>query len=511
MNGTMTHPMKLAHFVVLTLLVPTVSLTFCLALTEEPIRDAQSVDALHEASPKSSPPATSMSSDLKDTIQTTAIQAATLRAWHIHWEPKSGSISAVGDVELKYDKFLLRANQVQYDVKSSCVVAQDGATLLMGDELTLVSESLSYNLNDRRGSLASVKASYGAFNFAAYKASMLGDSIVLEDSKVTTCNRAHPHFELTAKRIQVVPGGQVILDGLSGRIYGLHLPTLPRYRLRIGDGGGGEFPFIAHINSADGVYAGFNYSRQLGGSVSQHPLMLSGTIGLSAKETWRGKISLLRSWGHGEAHVGVAHKDTMSDELARRLFLDALPEVGINGAYDISRGGFSLYGDISWGRYTERYVKRVSSPRVNIQLGLRNIPRNDGYWRWNFDLLLRYSLYRDDELKLARLLMGLRGRVGRRIDSSIMVLHHIQSGRTPFEFDDVDIRTECRMSGHVWLTRDRWKLTYDLRYDPSQWKMRDWSVGVVYRAHCIEWGLTYRLARREVRLVIDLVGITVPK
>lgn len=500
------HPRKCARFILSTLLL-SASLAVCqFALPGEPVGDVQSANDASDMPFKPSSSAIGSFGELND-----AVQAAALRAWYIHWEPERSSISAIGDVELRHDKFLLRANQLRYDVKNNCVTAQGGATLLMGDELRLVSDFLSYNFDERRGTLTSVKAFYGVLSFAARRANMLGDSVVLEDGKVTTCDKAHPHYKLTVKRIEVVPGRLVTLDGLSGRIYGLRLPTLPKYRYRLGDGVGEKLPFKVYINSADGVYAGFNYSRPISGSTNRRPVMLAGAIGLSAKETWRGRLLLLKSWERGEARIGVARKDTVSDELAKRLFLDVLPELGIGWAYKMARHGFSLYGDISAGRYTERHVKRVSSPRMNIQLGLRNAIREDEHWRWSFDLLLRYAHYKSDELKLARLKTGVRGRIGHRVDGSIMLVHHIQSGRTPFEFDDVDIGTELRVSGHAWLVRDRWKLIYDLRCDASQWKMRDWSVGLVYRAHCVEWGLVYELARREVRLVVDLVGVTVPK
>lgn len=498
---------KCACFALLTPLIFTLLAACQFALSDELLEDAQGINSASDIPFKPNSSAVGSQGELKDTIRT-----ATLRAWHIHWEPEKNSISAVGDVELRYDKFLLRANQLQYDVKGNCVMARDGTTLLMGDELKLVSDSLSCDLDERRGTLTSVKAFYGALSFAARRANMLGDSVVLEDGKVTTCDKAHPHYELTVKRIEVVPGRRLTLDGLSGRIYGLRLPTLPRYRYRLSGGQIGErLPFMVYINSADGIYAGLNYSRSLGRLTDPHPVMLIGAIGLSAKETWRGRLLLVKSWEHGEACLGIARKDTVSGELAKRLFLDVLPELSIGGIYKMAKRGFSLYGNISAGRYTERHVGEISSPRVNIQLGLCNSIHDDKYWRWSFDLLLRYAHYKSDELKLARLKVGVRGHIGNRVDSSITLVHHIQSGRTPFEFDNVDIRTEWRMSGHAWLVRDRWKLIYDLRCDASQWKMRDWSVGVVYRAHCVEWGLVYEVARREIRLIVDLVGVTVPK
>ncbi|MCS7254342.1 MAG: hypothetical protein RMK18_04600 [Armatimonadota bacterium] len=440
-----------------------------------------------------------------------AAHKAMLRAWRIHWEPMGSTISAIGDVELNYGELSLRASQLQYDTKGNRVMAPSGATVMIRDKLVLKGESALYNLDERRGVVTSVKASYGMLSFAARRASIVDDDAVFEDGKLTTCNKAHPHYELAAKRIQIARGEQVIIDGLSGRLYGFRLPKLPKQRFRFGGGGGDSLPFMLYINSADGVYAGFNYSRQLGGSISRQPTMLSCSMGLSAKEDWRGRLVLMKPWRYGEVRLGIAHKDVISDELTRGLFLNILPEVGVSGTQEVKPLRLSIYGDISYGRYTERYVNRVSSRRLNIQLGLRDAARLNEHWRWNFDMLLRYSHYKGDEFKLARLMMGMNGRIGNRVNGSIAFVHHIQSGRTPFEFDDIDIRTECRVGGYAWLVYNRWKLIYDLRYDASQRKMRNWGVGLVYRAHCIEWGIAYDLSRREFRVIVDLVGVTTPK
>jgi hypothetical protein len=106
---------------------------------------------------------------------------------------------------------------------------------------------------------------------------------------------------------------------------------------------------------------------------------------------------------------------------------------------------------------------------------------------------------------------GVKIPLGRAGEGKLSFVRYLCSGKTPFEFDDVDIATECRLNGNIWLKRERWKIVYDLRYDASLRELRDWSFGLVYRAHCIDWGLCYNLSRRELKLIFDLVGITTPR
>lgn len=436
--------------------------------------------------------------------------SAALRALRIHFEPMDEIIYAAGDVELSYDGILLRATEMQYQIKDGWVMAPYGATIFVRDELKLTGDFLRYNLDEKRGELLSAKASYGSFNFEARKANVVGNSALLEGSRITTCDKHHPHYELFIKRAQLLPDGKATLDGLSVRIYGLQLPSLPRQSIRLTRGKGERLPLQIQFNSTDGIYVGWDYLCSISGLTSLRPTVLYGLLGLSWKERWRGKLALTVPWSNGELRLSVAHKDTVSGELTEGLLLDISPEFGVSAVIKPSKS-FLVHGDLSYGRYVERLSGRTSSPKLNFQVMVRAAESTAKRWRWNFDLLLRYSRYKHDMMRIARLMAGVEGGFGNRFEGKLSVIHHVQSGRTPFEFDDIDIPTEFRLSGIAWIVRERWKLIYDMRYDASNWEMRDWSAGVVYRAHCIEWGLSYNLSRREVRLIVDLVGITTPK
>jgi hypothetical protein len=436
-------------------------------------------------------------------------RTVTLRAQRIQWETKGKTLNAVGDVELLYDGVTLRGDKLQYNADSGWVVAPNGATLTTQNGLTVSGEVVRYNLDEQVGLVEHIKARYGELNFTGRMANISKGEVVLEDGSATTCAKEHPHYEISLKRAQLIYGEQVIVDGVSVRVYGLKLPTIPRHRFVLRKGQREKMPLSLLFTYTDGVYVGFNFSRAIGGR--QSATSLSCSLGLSAKEKWRGKLSITKPFKHGEAYLSLAHKERVEDELTKRLLLNTSPEVGFSLTKPNAIKGFSLYGNVSFGRYSEHTISKVSSQRFNIELGVRNERRTERAWHWEFDTLLRYSSYKDSEMKVARIMAGVKIPLGRAGEGKLSFVRYLCSGKTPFEFDDVDIATECRLNGNIWLKRERWKIVYDLRYDASLRELRDWSFGLVYRAHCIDWGLCYNLSRRELKLIFDLVGITTPR
>jgi len=449
--------------------------------------------------------------EVKSNVTTTSSggKTVTLRAQRIQLEAKGKTLNAVGNVELLCDGVTLRGDKLQYSADSGWAVAPNGATLTTQDGLTISGKVVQYNLDEQVGIVEHIKARHGELNFTGRVANISKEKALFEEGSATTCTKEHPHYEVTLKRAQLIYGKQVIIDGLGVRVYGLKLPTIPRQRFVLGRERKEKMPFSLLLTSTDGVYIGFNFSRAIG--EKQFATLFSCSLGLSAKEKWRGKLSMIKPFKHGEARLNIAHKDRVEDELTRRLLLNTSPEVGLTFTQPNVIKGFSLYGDVSFGRYSEHTTSKVSSQRFNIQLGVHNERQTERAWHWEFDTLLRYSTYKDSEIKIARVMACVKIPFGQVGEGKLSILHHVWSGKTPFEFDNVDIATECRLSGNIWLKRERWKMVYDLRYDASLWELRDWTLGLVYRAHCIEWGLCYNLSQQELKLIFDLVGITTPR
>jgi hypothetical protein len=92
-------------------------------------------------------------------------------------------------------------------------------------------------------------------------------------------------------------------------------------------------------------------------------------------------------------------------------------------------------------------------------------------------------------------------------EASLSGIHHIKSGETPFFFDDIWVKNELIGTLQAALARN-WRLNAVGRYDLDQNALRDYTIGVSRRMHCLTWKASYNFGAKMVQLGLDLNGLT---
>jgi hypothetical protein len=112
-----------------------------------------------------------------------------------------------------------------------------------------------------------------------------------------------------------------------------------------------------------------------------------------------------------------------------------------------------------------------------------------------------------DSLSDLALELGTGWRWNEDFAASLSMRHHFTGGQSPFYFDDVWVQDELIGTLQVPLAKN-WRFNATGRYDLDEGSLRDYSLGLSRRLHCLTWNLNYNFGAETVQLGVDINGIT---
>jgi hypothetical protein len=245
-------------------------------------------------------------------------------------------------------------------------------------------------------------------------------------------------------------------------------------------------------------------------STAPDGLTLNADIGVSARIGLRGGLSLVQPTRFGTFEFGARKNDIVTAKLTNRIVLDRLPELTYNSRLVplFNLPGNRLAGlrfNAGIGRFAERTIggggSEVNSTREQGVVRFTTRGRNvEGPY---LDLYARISRYSnsDSHYRNAGFEVGYAGQLLPRVRGVLSYSNTSIQGRTPFRFDEVDIRQELRSTFDIAIT-PRYLIPIDLRYDLSQSRFRDEKFGILRNYKTFAYGLTYSTAREELRFEV---------
>ncbi len=197
----------------------------------------------------------------------------------------------------------------------------------------------------------------------------------------------------------------------------------------------------------------------------------------------------------------LAHKQRVFDPDIEYLHVDRLPEFGVRlSGLRIGRLGtpgnpFVIDTQASMGRFRERPDKAWHSrfdaravARLNTNIGT--------HWLVEPALFARFSAYSGGDTQ--QILAGSLA-IGREISknyfASLTYVRHMSSGRSPFEFDDLDVKAKLATRLEADMGKTRGSLTLD--FDLERGGVYDWTLSVAHVFHCIEPRINYQNRYRD--------------
>jgi len=428
---------------------------------------------------------------------------------------------------------IVDAQQLQADLKRGVITTTGGGRLLVGplvltgDELRFDAGEEEFEIKRARGFMAlpSPYATQGhpmpmAF-FSGGRIAKTKDTIHINHGRLTTCPKDRPDYYIKAKRIKYdVKSEEVTIRNASLHLYGITLPLIPWAKVSVADRAqrsGKHFSLgtAPGYSNREGVY--LPYALRLTGP--DDPWKAFTSFRLTTKRGITGSAWADRSTGRWDLGARVSRREWAADDVTDRLSIDAYPELTFTRHLRTRDDRDTTCNlDLGFGNLREELesepVDAPQRPRVHEQRAAAALSYTanasqyrgrDGDWYGAQARVSTYSsgeTYRDLEV-----FAGLGGGLSRDLQAHTTVRHHFTGGSTPFLFDDVDIKTELESSA-TWQLARRWGATAWSRYDLDQADMRDYEVGLNYRAGCLTWGLYYRDVGNRIGIRADITGLT---
>jgi Lipopolysaccharide-assembly, LptC-related len=334
-----------------------------------------------------------------------------------------------------------------------------------------------------------------------------GGDYHLEKTLLTTCDRKKPHYALDVRHARVrLDRNQLIVHGAGIRLWGMSIPLVPRFsmdlvRERRGSGG----VTLPGYSSIDGFYV--PYRKQFSGVDDPINTMLVAKLGtrhlLSGDFIAEHARPGMRVWADAARH------SELEDDVHTTLIHDALPEIGWEG---LLRGGVSTFtARVMAGRYRDEIVRtgwRSTSQALTARADWRLVNRSrDGDRAWWVGAGLRGSVYgTGDSYRTVDMRLGAATPLWPRAYAEVELRHHVIAGVTPFEFDDVDLPTEAYVVFGSPITPN-WSFEATGRYDLDRGELRDYTIDVARRMHCVIWHVNYRFVNTSIGFSAELTDL----
>ncbi|MBM3474881.1 MAG: hypothetical protein FJX75_16580 [Armatimonadetes bacterium] len=332
-----------------------------------------------------------------------------------------------------------------------------------------------------------------------------GGNAELRRGRLTTCELEHPHYQLLVRRAAVIPArDRVTIYGGAIELYGMRVPVIPKFNKSLGlkDDRGAFDLALPGRSAVDGWY--YPLDRRF--TDPEAPFQTRMNVRLAQNSLLTGRV--LADYTQGGLHTWatVVRHSQRADDITGRLLYDALPELGVRFSRGI--GPSTLSAQLAGGYYRERNLRtdgRAGGSAATITLGWdwkRSLPgRKAEVWA---GVGARGSLYDGgDSYRTIDLRVGASRPLWSDATGRLEFLHHFIGGHTPFEFDDIDLKTEVRGELSTPLFGP-WGVTLGGRYDLDRPALRDYDLGLHYRQHCLTWSISYNGAHDSFGVGVNL-------
>lgn len=452
----------------------------------------------------------------------------TIRGDRVEYDHESQSLAVQGNVAITgcsdapgLPTVALAAQQLEANLTTGHMVASDGVRLLT-QQMAIKSEHVEFNFRKdeftvKQGVVA-VEADSVKYPGQTVRGFFFGNQIsrregilYVIEGRITTCDRARPHYSLGVQQLTFdTSTGMLTISKGRLRVHGLSLSIPGRYRTQIG----GEGPTstlktrIPGYSSYDGLY--LPYALELSDPGDSWQITGSARVGTKLRLPF--DLTAERERERDTLIATLSRRQEATWDFNRRARLDRLPEVSYLRhlrAPDLT--GPQLDATISLGHYRERTDLLPAVHDERLQLGLDYSPqpnqrraRRGNWWAAG----LQQNFYGDgSQLRDLQIEAGGGRALGSHASLALWWVHHFASGDSPFAFDEVYARDELYALGETALVKN-FSLRAQGRYDLDTTRLRDYSIRLSHRQHCLTWHLEYNYARSQVLIGLDLNGLT---
>jgi hypothetical protein len=436
-----------------------------------------------------------------------------LTADTVTWDPVRSTLEAVGRATLTRGDLTLRAECITANRVTGQVRATGGLTLTQAGR-RLTGEALEYNVPRREGTVTQARAQEQGIIITGERIDFSPSEVVAHSAVLTTCDRPEPDYAFAAGRITLTAtrtneqgqpvGGRVTLRRPRVMFHGRTLLRLPSYSTTVGQIQQRRVSLLPVVGYSrlDGPYLVFApplRSRE-GGLATSLELRLTSQRGV------RGFLDLRDPVGPGTAYLrysvreDVSEGDLATDKITLGLanvLVDRKPEVGLLLTDRRVGRWVHLWAQAAAGKYREEEVNGPPEPVSASRVMVLALATADPYpvsapVTLSHGLGYRLSSYSGgDTLGVLYLRNTVSYHASR--DNALALSYTLRSGsgKTPFQFDEVDVPSELRADLRYRLN-PRWRTRFVDVYDLQENRSRDLLISVTRTAHCLDYTVGWK-------------------
>lgn len=449
---------------------------------------------------------------------------AVIEADEIAYDAATETVTAAGRVRVTHPRFRLLAGRITYDLRAQLLTAEGGVRLIGETGRELRGERLMLDVRQERAMVLDAETIVSQVYLRGARVDASPERIEVQDATATLCDPRRPLLRVTARRVEVRPGEELVAHQASLWLGSIRVVTLGTYRQSLRPGEQGRnLPSVGY-NTADGFWVAYPYAYRLGqvtGELNTRYTTRAGFFVLNALQYERPRWSAALRIGRTPI-VDV-------DGVARRVTL-AEASLAVRARPQPPEVSWSAHLSAGWAAEED---SGVSAPRVDALVTLSPPPVRLGP-----DLAIqtgfsaRYTAYgAAGQRTVLGLFAGTGASLGPRTSLSLRYDLTAVSGVTPFLYDRILPASTATLGLVHHLPPIRASLALSHNFIGPETKLSgevssplgpNVSLGVVavvnlttrvledldytlaYRCDCVAASLRYRQVRREVWVEVSL-------
>lgn len=447
-----------------------------------------------------------------------------IEAEEITYDAATGIVTARGAVRVTHPRFRLSANALTYDMRTQVLTAQGPVRLIDAQGEELRGRDLVYTIPSAEIQIHDAETIVNQVYVRAQRVQGTAQRLAVDQATVTTCDPARPLYRLTTRRLEIVPGREVVAYDATLWLGSVRVVTLRRYRYDLTRPAGPDLPRLG-TNKTDGLWIDYRYPYDVGDLDAALYLKYGTRSGFFAVNTlayaWPAlRLALDVGRGQREGADELLHTINLA-ELSATTKPWRIPGTPLALTAQAAVGWFDE-PDVAVSTIRAEGVLTLATPRIPLGTDL-DAGAAVGY---------RYALYGTGQQR-GILFADLDLTYRLSATTTLTARYDLASvqGTTPFLFDGVDPRsrvglraayTRPEFRAHAGISHDfvgpeteisagvgfrvspSFFFDVDAVYDITAQAFEEIDYTLTYRCDCLSVALGYRQVQGEVVLMVRL-------
>ena len=187
----------------------------------------------------------------------------TIEAEEITYDAATNVVTARGRVRVTHALFRLFADTMTFDLRTQVVTAEGRVRLIDAQGRELRGTRVVYAILRGEAIITLAETIVDRVYIRAERGQGNAVRLTVDEATITTCDPTRPLYRITARRVEIIPGEELVARDASIWLGSVRVLTLPTYRMSLREARGPRLPGVGS-NPTDGLWIDYRYPYRLG-------------------------------------------------------------------------------------------------------------------------------------------------------------------------------------------------------------------------------------------------------